>query len=57
MKIYNLKVIVGTHGNLTELVIADKLINSDGAYYFYLHNELISAYPVDRTIITSIVNK
>jgi hypothetical protein len=57
MKIYNLKVIVGPHANITEQVTADKFVKSDGVFYFYLDDELISVYPVDRTIISSIVKK
>lgn len=54
MKKYYLRIVLGdlSHSRIIE---ADSLSTSDrGCYVFYLKNEVISYYPIDRTIIEKI---
>ncbi len=61
MKTYHLTIIGGA-SFATELVKADKFITttnsstSAGFYAFYLKDELVACYPINRTIIKKILN-
>jgi hypothetical protein len=56
MKIYEIWIIMAntTH---TFNIEANRFKSSEGSHDFYLDDELIGCYPINRTVIRSIKNK
>jgi hypothetical protein len=56
MKKYNLKVLAGyTHWDVS-IYASGFSYSTSGCYVFTYDNEIVAAYPIEKTIITSIEN-
>jgi hypothetical protein len=55
MKTYHITIIGGA-SFATELVKAESFTTSSGLYSFYIKDELVACYPINRTIIKKIIN-
>jgi hypothetical protein len=62
MKKYKLTILAGSGSILNRKVYADTFqtntnnSTTSGYYAFYLNNEFVASYPIERTIIDSVIN-
>ena len=56
MKIYEIWIIMA-NSTTTFNVEANRFVSSEGSHQFYLDGELIGCFPINRTVIRSIIRK